>query len=209
MWTAYLAIGDSVSEGVGDDVGDVRCRSWTDWVAEGLTTMAPGLRYRNVAYRGATAADVLCIQVPAIEAFAPDLVSVTVGANDARDPEWTTDAFASELAAILGSVAEAGAQAITATYADVRDTLARAGQEIPDAWRLYFGRMHSVNEVIREVGARFDACLLDMESSEAGDMRYLSRDLTHPNALAYRLLGQTALGALAARFELPDVPALS
>jgi hypothetical protein len=35
MWTAYMAIGDSVSEGVGDDVGDVRCRSWTDWVALG------------------------------------------------------------------------------------------------------------------------------------------------------------------------------
>jgi len=122
-----------------------------------------------------------------------------VGANDARVPGWTASAFESELTSILESIESVGAHAMIGTYADVESVIKRVGGEIRDSWRLYFDRMHEVNAVIREVGGRFDAYLLDMESTEASDARYLSRDMTHPNALAYRFIGQTALDVLTAR----------
>lgn len=196
MWSKFLALGDSVTEGIGDDVGDLACRSWADWMVDGLRVGLPELEYRNVASGGATALTVLRTQIPEIEKFGPDLVSVTVGANDARVRDWTAAAFESEYALILESVASAGAQAMTATYADVEGVIKQSGGAIRESWRLYFDRMHEVNEVIRRVGERFDACLVDMESTQANDMRYLSRDMTHPNALAYRFIGQAALEAL-------------
>jgi lysophospholipase L1-like esterase len=199
MWSRYLALGDSVTEGVGDDVGDLECRSWADWMVDGLRVTTPDLEYRNVSSAGATASTVLSAQIQEIERFGPDLVSLTVGANDARVPGWTASAFEAELTSILESAANVGAQVMTATYADVETTIKQAGGEIRDSWRLYFDRMHEVNAVIRKVGERFDARLVDMESTEANDARYLSRDMTHPNALAYRLIGQTALKVVTAR----------
>jgi len=199
MWSRYLALGDSVTEGVGDDAGDLACRSWADWLVDGLRVTAPGLEYRNVSSAGATAAVVLGAQIGEIESFRPDLVSVTVGANDARVPSWTASVFEAELTSIFDWAASVGAEVMTGTYADVEMTILGAGGRTRDSWRLYFSRMHEVNAVIRKVGERFDACLIEMEYTEASDARYLSRDMTHPNALAYRLIGQTALGILAAR----------
>ena len=196
MWSRYLALGDSVTEGVGDDVDDLTCRSWADWLADGLRQAQPELEYRNIAKRGATCATVLRTQVPEIELFGPDLVSVTIGGNDARVREWTPDAFETELTSILEAVAASGAQAVTATYADVEDVIARAGGTIRESWRLYFARMHEVNAVIRKVSVLQGACLVDMESGAASDARYLSRDFTHPNALAYRMIGRVALECL-------------
>jgi lysophospholipase L1-like esterase len=200
-WARYLALGDSVSEGVGDDAEGVTCRSWADWLVDGLRETAPRLEYRNVALRGATCATVLDQQLPEIARLSPDLVSVTIGGNDARVAEWTAPGFEAEYSAILEAIASAGALALTATYADVEAVIAQAGGTIRDSWRLYFERMHEVNAVIRDVSARYDACLVDMESTAASDPRYLSSDFTHPNALAYRMIGQFALDALAARAE--------
>lgn len=199
MWSRYLAIGDSVTEGVGDDVVDLKCRSWAEWFAEGLRASIPDLEYRNVASRGATAADVLRDQTGEIRTFRPDLVSVTIGGNDARVPEWTANGFRSEFASILDAATAAGARVITGTYPDIESTIHQAGGEIRPSWRLYFERMHEVNEVIRAVSAEHDAYLMDMEHSEVCDARCISRDFTHPNALGYRTVGKIALDTVTAR----------
>jgi len=199
MWSRYLALGDSVTEGIGDDVGDLACRSWADWLVDGLRVATPDLAYRNVASAGATARVVLGTQIQEIERFGPDLVSVTIGANDARVPEWTASAFESAYASILEAATRGGAQVIVGTYPNTEATIVQAGGEIRDSWRLYFARVNEVNAVIRMVGKRFDAYLIDMEPTKANDARYLSRDMTHPNALAHHLIGQAALEVLASR----------
>ena len=198
MYSKYLALGDSITAGFGDDVGDLTCRSWAQWLAEGLAATAPGIAFENLAASGATAIDVLRDQVPEIEVFQPDLVSVTVGANDARVPEWTAEDFRSNYASILQAAADADARIITGTYPDIEASVLKAGGKIRDSWRLYFDRMHEVNAVIREVSGTHGTCLIEMETPEASDPRFLSRDFTHPNALAYRWIGEVALGLLTA-----------
>ena len=206
MWTSYLAMGDSTTEGVGDAVGDLECRAWTDWVADALRSGAPELQYRNIAKRGATAQDVLREQVPLFEQWRPDFASLTVGANDARKRDWTADAFEADYASILEAIEHCGAQVMTATYPDIRPALEKAGQPVPEAWRPYFERMHEVSEIIRCVGKRHHAYLLDLESHDmAQDPRYISRDFTHPNALGYRMTAHLALTVLAAQLGLPEL----
>lgn len=206
MWTSYLAIGDSTTSGVGDAVGDLECRSWADWVADALRSVEPALEYRNVGRRGATAASVIQIQVPELDAIAPDFVSVTVGGNDARKREWTAEAFEEEYEQILDAITSRGAEVMTATYPDIRPALGKEGQQVPDSWLLYFQRMHAVNEIIRAVGDRQGAHLVDLESRRmAQDSTLVSRDLTHPNALGYRATAQEALNVLAARLALPEL----
>lgn len=204
MWSAYLAIGDSASKGVGDDVGALRCRSWTELLAEGLASDSPELKYRNVAYRGATAPGILRMQLPHLQEFGPDLVSVTVGANDARDPKWTAGAFSANFSAILAAIDDAGAQSMVATYPDIRSIFEQLGRNIRPSWKPYFERVREVNRIIREAGRSFDSLLVDLEWSEAAtDPQYLSSDFTHPNAIGYRLAARTALEAIEERKSRP------
>lgn len=198
MWSRYLAMGDSASEGVGDDVDGLACRSWTELFAEQLAESGAPLEYRNVALRGSVTADVLRDQAPVLETFRPDLVSVTVGANDARVNEWTPKAFADDFSTLLAAIRATGAMTLTATYADIRGLIEFSRHTIPDSWRMYFERMQQVNRVIREVSARFGARVVEMEHSEAStDSSYISRDFTHPNALGYQLIARHALDAVA------------
>jgi hypothetical protein len=49
----YAAIGDSFTEGVGDELPDGAVRGWADRVAAGLAATRDGdVRYANLAVRG-------------------------------------------------------------------------------------------------------------------------------------------------------------
>lgn len=204
MWRSYLAMGDSATEGVGDDVPGIPCRSWADLVAEALQAEFPGLEYRNVGRKGATAELVIDQQLPVLRDMRPDFVTLTVGANDARRPEWTPEMFEAHLMTIVEAEREAGARTMMFAYPDIRSVIERAGHEVRESWRLYFDRMHAVNDVIREVAAHTGALMLDLECLEgARDPRILSRDFTHPNALGYLLTAREALGVLARELDIP------
>lgn len=198
MWNAYLAMGDSITTGFGNWRSPSGSRSWTDFVAQALVVAQPGLRYRNVAHNGATASALIDRQLPALSEFHPDLVSVTVGANDARSYDWSADRFARELDRILGAIVAHDAQPLTVTYPDITVALAAAGRESAERWRPALERLRAVNSVIRKVGAPYGALLLDLEESDAAsDLRYLSIDLTHPSAEGYRLAADAAVALLA------------
>jgi lysophospholipase L1-like esterase len=208
MWKSYMAIGDSITEGWGDSVPGLECHSWSDWVAEALIALEPELEYRNTALRGTTTADVIRDQLPLVLATRPELVSVTIGGNDARSTEWTPEQFEREFTELASAVTSAGAQLITFTYPDIRPAVEAAGVEIRASWQLYFGRISAVDAVIRDVSSRVDACLIDFEHyAPASDIENLSADFTHPNARGYRLAADFALGVLSQRFGLPDLAA--
>lgn len=50
--TRFLAVGDSFTEGMCDDVDGAHYRGWADRVAEALASAAPDLAYANLAVRG-------------------------------------------------------------------------------------------------------------------------------------------------------------
>ena len=50
----YVALGDSLTEGIGDFAADGRPRGWADRLAQGLATRRGELEYANLAVRGMT-----------------------------------------------------------------------------------------------------------------------------------------------------------
>lgn len=83
----YVAIGDSFTEGVGDEQPDGSVRGWADLVAQGLADATGELvQYANLAIRGRLLARILAEQLePAID-LGPTLISLNGGGNDMLRP---------------------------------------------------------------------------------------------------------------------------
>lgn len=210
MWHAYLALGDSVTAGFGSPAAGLACRSWTDLVADDLATRSNAFRYANLGAVGATSETLLRNQLARIRSFVPDLVSVTVGANDARSLTWNAGTFAERFDHIIGSASTAGVIVLCVTYPDITIALDRIGRRPRLWWRPALRRLRGVNAIIRDVARAHGASLLDLERSAAAvDPRHLSGDLTHPNALGYRWVSHVALGLLNSLAEPPLSPASS
>lgn len=206
MWNAYLAMGDSTTTGFGNWSSPVGSRSWTDLLAAALLAVEPALRYRNVAQNGATAPALIRRQLPVLSEFRPDLVSLTIGANDARASDWSAVRFARELDLIFGGIVEHGAQPLAVTYPDIAGAFAATGRGTATRWRQALGRLREVNAAVREVAGQYGAVLLDLEDSAAAtDVRYLSFDRTHPSAEGYRLAADAAVELLFVRAVGPGV----
>src|SRR5258708_2156734 len=82
---AFVALGDSFTEGLGDPYPDgTGYRGWADRLAERLAVDRPGLLYANLAARGKMLREGAGDQVPRAVAMAPDLVSLAAGSHDLR-----------------------------------------------------------------------------------------------------------------------------
>lgn len=79
----YVAIGDSLSEGVGDVLWpDGNPRGWTDRLAELFAAKFGSVEYANLAVRGYRSFDILEKQLEPTLAMEPDVVTVSAGMND-------------------------------------------------------------------------------------------------------------------------------
>lgn len=85
---SYVAIGDSLSEGLGDFSFDQRRvhSGWTDRFANLLAREAElrghEFHYANLAIRGAKIAEIMGVQLDAALALKPDLITIMAGQND-------------------------------------------------------------------------------------------------------------------------------
>ena len=79
---AFVAIGDSFTEGLNDPAPGGGFRGWADLVAGALSARRPDFRYANLAIRGKLVGQVVTEQVPRAVELAPDLVSLAAGGND-------------------------------------------------------------------------------------------------------------------------------
>lgn len=79
----YVAIGDSFTEGVGDERPDGSLRGWADRVAEGLAS-ATGqpVEYANLAIRGRKLRPIVDEQLEPALALGPTLLTYNGGGND-------------------------------------------------------------------------------------------------------------------------------
>lgn len=107
----YVAIGDSFTEGVGDELPDGSVRGWADLVAQGLAdATGQPVRYANLAIRGRLLGPILEQQLEPALALGPTLVSVNGGGNDmlrpGTDMPWIIERTEAALRRILETDAE-------------------------------------------------------------------------------------------------------
>ncbi|PRI11134.1 SGNH/GDSL hydrolase family protein [Leucobacter massiliensis] len=107
----YVAIGDSFTEGVGDERPDGSVRGWADLVAQGLADASgEAVQYANLAIRGRLLARIIGEQLDPALALGPTLVSFNGGGNDMLRPGTDIAWIMRESERALRCIQEAGAE---------------------------------------------------------------------------------------------------
>ena len=188
-WPNYVALGDSLTAGRDDHgPGGVRI-GWARRLAGILTarTAVPCV-LTNLAADGASVAVVLERQLPSVARMGPkdpDLVSVTVGMNDIRDPAFSQERFAAELGRLLDGLATTGATVLTCTLPDIAAIMSLPANLVGVARQ----RMRRASDIIREQAAsRGTVCLDIWEMPGAADPELFGPDRIHPNASGHQLM---------------------
>jgi lysophospholipase L1-like esterase len=199
MTMRLVAVGDSVSEGVGDPGRD-GLQGWVHHLADGAGFQLVA----NLARAGARVVDVRRHQLePAVGAL-PDVVTCAIGVNDVLRPAFDAAAFAADYNHVIGTLAAAATRGVlTMTLHDVAAGLPlRAGTRA----RLR-RRTAEANDVIEEVARRHGAWVLDARTAPAlRSARMLSIDLLHPNRRGHRFIASSAADVLRENGVLPPAP---
>jgi hypothetical protein len=116
---AYVAIGDSFTEGLHDPGPDGGYLGWADRVADVLSAQRPGFRYANLAIRGRRLGEVVAEQLPRAVELAPDLVSLAAGGNDILCGS-DVDVLAAEFEPAVAKLQAAGCRVLIFTGFDPR-----------------------------------------------------------------------------------------
>jgi len=191
MWNTFIALGDSIVEGAGDIYPGYENEGWVDLVAEELIKLNPGMKYFNFGVGGSTVEEVTDTQVKKALNKDPDLITLTIGGNDARDPNWTSLIFSQQYSNLVNSLILPDGTLITMTYPNTNiskeDLIKKFGDnERTQGWLLYFKRMKKINQIIRKVSSKNNLFCMEFEDFEpARDPRNLSQDMVHPNSRGY------------------------
>jgi lysophospholipase L1-like esterase len=188
-WPVYIAVGDSLTAGRDDHGPDGGRIGWARRLAGLLTTRtAVPCTLTNLATDGAGVAAVLERQLPALAGIVPDLVSVTVGMNDIRDPGFTEERFAADLGALLDGLAGTGATMLTCTLPDIAGIMPLP----PELVEVARQRLRHASDIIREQAAGRGALCLDTWAMPgASDPGLFGPDRIHPNAAGHELMATT------------------
>jgi len=184
--TTFVALGDSITIGIGDPVRrpDGRGRAWRGWaplLAEGLDD--PTLHI--LGSPGARMQDVEKAQLPSALRLRPDVAGVVVGVNDTLRSNFDPAVMASAAAHTVGALRAAGAEVLTMRLPDPGRML-RLPRSLA---RPLARRMHEVNAVLDSVAARFGTLHYDAAGDpEAYDQRMWAVDRLHPSERGHRLI---------------------
>ncbi|MGW5212670.1 SGNH/GDSL hydrolase family protein [Streptomyces sp. NPDC004051] len=178
----FVALGDSLTEGVGDRAGD----GWRGWAAllAGSLGERP-VRFTNLARSGAQTHDVLEGQLPGALDLRPDLVSVVVGVNDTLRQGFDIHAVARRLDQVYAACAARGAVLLTACLPDPGGTLGLPGALARPLAR----RQRAVNTVVHALSDRYGAVHLHASDGDwVTDRTMWSADRMHPGERGHRQL---------------------
>ncbi|MGW3360248.1 SGNH/GDSL hydrolase family protein [Streptomyces bungoensis] len=181
----FVALGDSLTEGVGDPAGAGR-RGWAARLAGALAAGdARGVEFTNLAVSGAQTRDVLHRQTPAALALRPDLASVVVGVNDTLRSTFDIRAVAARLDQVYGALSGQGATLLTACLPEPGAMLGLPGALARPLAR----RQRAVNDVVHALSDRYGAVHLHLsEGAWVADRALWSADRLHPGERGHRQL---------------------
>ncbi|MFG2907162.1 SGNH/GDSL hydrolase family protein [Kitasatospora sp. NPDC048286] len=182
----FVALGDSLTEGVGDQVGE----GWRGWAAVLADSLAPegrSVEFTNLAYSGALTTELTTRQLPEAIAQRPQLAAVVVGGNDTLRTGFDIRRATLELDATMGKLSGHGARLLTACLPDPGSLLRLPAPLARPLAR----RMRAVNTVVHALTERHRAVHLHIaELPWLTERRLLSVDRLHPSAEGHHLIAR-------------------
>lgn len=185
----YVALGDSFTEGVGDDAPDRPngLRGWADRVAEGLSASRQ-VEYSNLAIRGWLLDQIVDTQLAKALDLNPDLITISAGGNDMLRPGFDVDATIERYDALLTRLGETNAHLVVFT---MPSRSAFSALEQLEERKLAYTR------AIRAMAADHGATLVDFYSFDGfDDPRMWSWDRIHLSAAGHQRMAVEVLDVL-------------
>ncbi|GHE02509.1 hypothetical protein GCM10010339_26010 [Streptomyces alanosinicus] len=180
----FVALGDSLTQGVGDPVGDA-WRGWAALLAPSLAETADDVQFTNLAVSGAQTRDVTERQTPAALELRPHVVSVVIGVNDTLRRTFDIRAVAAHLDEVYATFTRAGATVLTACLPDPGAMLGLPGALARPLAR----RQRAVNTVVHTLSERYGAVHLHAtDGTWITDRALWSADRLHPGERGHRQL---------------------
>ncbi|MEC2625679.1 SGNH/GDSL hydrolase family protein [Bacillus cereus] len=190
MWKRFVAIGDSFTEGRGDEVEGIALKSWVDHLVQ---LCEKDIEYANFAKRGLVTEEIRLQQLEKALTFNPDLVSLIAGANDVLKGRWNHDAYKNDMEFMIDTLSKAGADIIIANLPDFTVRLPFASekkQEIKE-------QLLEANEVIHSLSREYKLHHVDFWNHHlVNDNTLWSKDLIHPNSKGYVKVAELIFSSL-------------
>ncbi|HTJ66495.1 MAG TPA: SGNH/GDSL hydrolase family protein [Actinospica sp.] len=185
----FVAVGDSFTEGLADELGDGGYRGWADLVAQRLAVLEPELAYANLAVRGKLIGQIVEDQLEKAAAMRPDLATVAGGLNDAMRPGCDVDAVCALLEKCAQVMTEAGGRLVMFRAIDFT-------KRMPSAKR-FQARANAINDFIDQTAEKYGAVVVDLHSARVfDDPRLWAVDRIHLNDEGHRRVAEAVLEAL-------------
>ena len=159
LYRSYVAIGDSLTEGLGDfdfELSRFSC-GWADRLGELFARVAyeagESFDYANLSLRGSSLYDILTAQLEDALKLKPDLVTIMAGSNDFLRPKK----YHPEMRALLrGAVKRFHEQG---THVVLVNTVNPVHLEL---FRLLSGKARAMTQLINDVALEYEVPLLDI-----------------------------------------------
>lgn len=181
-WQRFVALGDSLTEGLCDPGPDGALRGWADRLAL-LLSARGGIHYANLAVRSRRVRDVRGEQLSRARELRPDLVSILIGANDLVKSHADVPALAAQVEETVRILREDGADVLLIT------------PFLPDrrAARLFSPRFSAFAVHLAGIAKRHGAMLLDTDLHPSLASRpNWGEDLVHLGSRGHRFLAYCA-----------------
>jgi lysophospholipase L1-like esterase len=178
--TVFVALGDSITLGMGDPMPDGTWRGWAALLAPALE-----MELHNLATSGALSTDVEREQLPRALELRPAVAAVVVGVNDTLRRGFDAARVGAALAHSVGALSAAGAKVLTMRLPDPGRMFGLPGGLARPLSR----RIGAVNAVADTIAARYGTVHFDAAGHpQAYDRRMWSVDRLHPSERGHRLV---------------------
>lgn len=188
-WHRYIALGDSITEGLADFDEHGRAIGWADRLAQHLADLrGETIEYANLAVRGRTVHAIVEQQVPRAQEMDPDLVSIWAGGNDMLRSISDPDHLATRIEQAVATFRGRGVAVLLGSGIDTRGT---------PIVGLDRGKVALFTLLLTDIAQRHGAHLIDVWNPHfLQDRRMWFEDRVHFSSEAHRRIAEAALCAL-------------
>lgn len=190
MWKRFVAIGDSFTEGIGDEVEGITLKSWVDHFVQ---LCVNDIEYVNFAKRGLVTKEIRLQQLEKALTFKPDLVSLIAGANDVLKGRWNHQAYKNEMEFMIDKLSKTDADIIIANLPDFTVRLPFSSEKK----QVIQEQLLEANDVIRSLSREYKLHHIDFWNHQlVNDNTLWSTDLIHPNSKGYVKVAELIFNSL-------------